>query len=262
MKLIKLTSQTPGTRHTINITKNLLAKKNNLIKQLIFRFHNFKGRSSQTGHITVWHRGGGCKKLFRYIKFDNLTTKSLILMINYDPYRNAFISLGFDFIIKKFFFFLTTQTTFPGSLVLCQNNFSELHFGNRTLLKNLPVGVLIHNISTLNSKIAKYSRSAGTFSQILQKKNNSVIIRVSSGKTLTLDNNLFASFGRVSNLKHNLIVSGKAGKSRHKGIRPTVRGVAMNPVDHPHGGRTKGGRPSVSPWGILTKGKPTVKKYE
>ena len=101
MKLIKLNPQTPGTRHQIKLSKNLLSKNNNLIKQLAYNFHNCVGRSPSTGHITIWHRGGGCKKLFRSIKCNNLNTKSIIIMINYDPYRNAFISLGFDFIIKN-----------------------------------------------------------------------------------------------------------------------------------------------------------------
>jgi large subunit ribosomal protein L2 len=111
----------------------------------------------------------------------------------------------------------------------------------------MPVGVLVHNLTISAFSNSKYSRAAGTFSQIIQKKEKNIFLKISSGKIIMLNEQNCATFGRVSNLKHNLIVTGKAGRNRNLGIRPTVRGVAMNPVDHPHGGRTKGGRPSVSP---------------
>lgn len=264
MKLIKLNPKTPGTRHQLNLTKNLLAKNNSILKNLNYKIQTYGGRSTLTGHITVRHRGGGCKKKFRKIKFNNFDTIAVVLMIHYDPYRNSFISLNFDIILKKFFFSSAVQTTFPGSIILCNKKNSELYFGNRSLLINFPIGILVHNVSASigDKSIAKFSRSAGTYCQIVQKKEKKVKIRVPSGKFISIDTNLFATFGRVSNIKSNLTISGKAGRNRLKGVRPHVRGVAMNPVDHPHGGRTKGGRPSVTPWGKLTKGKKTGKKNE
>lgn len=264
MKLIHLNPKTPGTRHQLNLSKNLLAKKNNIYKNLKYKIQTYAGRSSQTGNITVRRRGGGCKKKFRKIKFNNFNTLALVLMINYDPYRNSFISLNFDVLLKTFFFSNAVQTTFPGTILICNKKSSELYFGSRSLLSNFPIGILVHNVS-LNiggTSEAQISRSAGTYCQIVQKKEKKTKIRVPSGKFISIDTNLFATFGRVSNIKSNLTVSGKAGRNRLKGIRPHVRGVAMNPIDHPHGGRTKGGRPSVTPWGKLTKGKKTGKKNE
>jgi len=262
MKLIKLRPKTPGTRHQIKLSKNLLSKSNYLYKNLINKLFKSSGRSSQTGHITTWHRGKGCKKRFRIINFSNNISKAINITTVYDPFRNSFITLSFDFLSKKFYYFLASHTSFPGTITYCHPQNSELFFGNRSLLVNFYAGNLLYNLSISLENIAKYSRSAGTFSQLLQKSKFQTQVRLPSGKILNLNSNLYASLGRVSNLKYNLTVLGKAGKNRLKGFRSIVRGVAMNPVDHPHGGRTKGGRPSVTPWGILTKGKPTVKKYE
>lgn len=249
MKLLKLNYQTSGTRHQLNLSKNLLAKNNNIVKILNFKLSERAGRSTITGHITVRHKGGGCKKKFRKVKFNNFDTKSFILMINYDPYRNSFLALNFDFISKFFFYTSAVQCLLPGAVTICGSQNSELNFGNRSQLFNYPIGVLINNVSTnfFSNKLSVYGRSAGTFCQIIQKYKNKTQIRVPSGKFITLSNNLFATLGRVSNFKYNLTVTGKAGRNRLRGIRPCVRGIAMNPVDHPHGGRTNGGRPSVSP---------------
>lgn len=264
MKLQNLNSRTPGTRHQLNLSKNLLSKKNTILKHLNFKVLEHSGRSSLTGHITTRHKGGGCKKKFRKIKFNNFNTKSIILMTSYDPFRNSFISLNFDFLSKVFFYSLAIQTTFPGTIIVCNKKNSELYFGYRSELNNFPIGVLVNNVSYsfLGNKLGVFGRSAGTFCQIVQKVQNNIQIRLPSGKFVIIKQNLFATFGRVSNSKFNLTVIGKAGRNRLKGIRPSVRGIAMNSVDHPHGGRTNGGRPSVSPWGKLTKGKPTVKKNE
>lgn len=263
MKLIKLNPKTPGTRHQLNLTKNLLSKNNNIFKNLIYKIKAYAGRSSQSGHITIRHRGGGCKKKFIKIKFNNFNAVSIVLMISYDPYRNSFISLHFDLLVKCFFFSTAVQTTFPGTLITCKKKNSILYFGNRSLLSNFPIGTLVHNLSlSINHQsVAKLSRAAGTYCQIVQKTKN-FKIRLPSGNFISIATNVFATFGIVSNMKCNLTVSGKAGRNRYRGIRPSVRGIAMNPVDHPHGGRTNGGRHPVTPWGKLTKGKKTVKKNE
>lgn len=263
MQLLKLNPTTPGIRHKIKLSKNLLSKKGSIYKKLNLNNHRFQGRSPQTGHITSWHRGGGCKKLFRHINFFNFATKAIFITTLYDPYRSSFISLSFDFVNKYFYYFLASQSVFPGSIFLCNSKKIELFFGNRTLLLNFFVGNFLYNLSLNLKSKAKYCRSAGTFCQIIQQNILVTKIRIPSGKVITLNSNLYATLGRVSNIKHNLIVKGNAGSNRLRGFRPIVRGIAMNPVDHPHGGRTNGGQPSATPWGLLTKGKPTVKKkYE
>jgi len=134
-----------------------------------------------------------------------------------------------------------------------------LRLGFRTLLKNIPTGTIINCLSLQKDKKVKYIRSAGTFGQIIQKNILSCHIKLPSNQIIIVSANSYATIGVISNLKNNLVVLGKAGRNRLMGHRPSVRGIAMNPVDHPHGGRTNGGRPSVTPWGIPTKGKPTVK---
>lgn len=263
MQLLKLNPTTPGVRHKIKLSKNLLSKKGSIYKKLNLNNHRYQGRSAQTGHITSWHRGGGCKKLFRSINFFNFVTKSIFITTLYDPYRSSFISLSFDFVNKRFYYFLASQCAFPGSIFLCNPKKIDLFFGNRTLLLNFFVGNFLYNLSLNLKSKAKYCRAAGTFCQIIQQNIFVTKIRIPSGKVINLDSNIYATLGRVSNIKHNLIVKGNAGSNRLRGFRPIVRGIAMNPVDHPHGGRTNGGQPSATPWGLLTKGKPTVKKkYE
>lgn len=260
MQLIKKKSNTNGTRHQLNLQKNLLSKNNKLIKSLNKGFKINCGRSSITGHITVRHKGRGCKKNYRYINFFNSNYYSIILAIFYDPNRSAFINLNYNFENELFFNTIATNNVLPGSITFCTNSFKELKLGCRTLLKNLPTGSLIHSISTSYFSKTKYIRSAGTFCQIIQKDLNFCKLKFPSGKIFKLSSTGYATIGVISNLKNNLIILGKAGRNRLKGSRPSVRGIAMNPVDHPHGGRSNGGKPCVTPWGIPTKGKPTVKK--
>ena len=131
------------------------------------------------------------------------------------------------------------------------------------MINNIPTGSLVHSLtSSQNTHKTCFARAAGTFCQIIQKGVSTNKVRLPSGLICTVPKDAYATLGVVSNAQHNSIYLGKAGRNRLKGIRPCVRGIAMNPVDHPHGGRTNGGRPSVTPWGIPTKGKPTVKnKY-
>ena len=130
--------------------------------------------------------------------------------------------------------------------------------GSKSTLNNIYTGAIINSVFSKNKSI--YAKSAGTYCQVVQKYKNFVKLRLPSGKIIEASLNSIATLGSVSNKNHFLCILGKAGKNRHKSKRPVVRGVAMNPVDHPHGGRTNGGRPSVSPWGKLTKGVPTKKK--
>ena len=260
MSLVKLNSTSNGVRHQIKFKKNLLCKNNRLIKNLLIGTKKWAGRNTTTGRITVRHQGSGCKKLYRLIAFNNNHFFALIIGTVYDPNRNIFISLNFNLITQKFFHTSAIVNLSPGSLILCKESVTEFRLGYRLKLKSIPVGSLIHNISiNYNFKI-KYIKSAGTYGQLIQKNKFSCKIKLPSGQILTLLPVSYATIGILSNIDHNKIIVGKAGINRLKGIRPSVRGIAMNPVDHPHGGRTNGGCPSMTPWGKPTRGKPTKKK--
>jgi len=261
MRLNKLNPISNGSRHTILIKKNLLSKNNRIIKSLSKGYKNVSGRSSLTGRITVRHKGGGCKKLYRTIAKDNKKSISIVISVFYDPNRNAFVSLNFDLLNKYFFNTYNTNLVYPGYLIVSDKNILDLKLGYRTALYNIPTGSLISNLSIDNLKYSSYIKSAGTFGQIIEKNLVFCKIKLPSNKIIKVSSCSFATIGSVSNPKHNLIIKGKAGRSRFLGVRPSVRGIAMNPVDHPHGGRTNGGCPSVTPWGKPTRGKPTVKKY-
>ena len=258
MQIFKSKPYTNGVRQYINIKKNLLSKKNTLLKKNIFGFTKFNGRSSLTGRITVRHIGGGCKKRFRKIAFLNEDSLSIVLSIMYDPIRSAFISLNFDLRKKEFFHNIATNGVGAGIIQRSGACDVDLKLGNRTMLKNIPTGSIMHSLS-LNGT-TKVARSAGLFFQIIQKTSTLCKVRFPSGLIREVPNTSFGTLGSVSNSQHNLISIGKAGRNRWLGVRPSVRGIAMNPVDHPHGGRTNGGMSPVTPWGIPTKGKPTVSK--
>jgi large subunit ribosomal protein L2 len=259
MRLIKLKPNTPGTRHTIKIDKSLLLKNNFLFKNLKQSKHRFVGRSSTTGRITVRHKGSGHKKLYRALDFFNEEKTGLAIAVSYDPNRSSFISLNFDLNKKSFYTIVAPDYVFSGFISSCSKQFTALKFGYRTTVQNIPTGSIISNISLDFNLNSKYARAAGTSCQIIQKTINFSKIRLPSGKVVEISNGSFATLGVNSNAQHNLTCIGKAGKNRLKGIRPSVRGIAMNPVDHPHGGRTNSGFVYVTPWGIPTKGFKTRK---
>lgn len=227
-----------------------------------------KAGRSRTGKICVRRRQGRISSLYRKINFNLSFTKHnnyKLVRIEYDPNRSAFIGLVYNFKDSSFDYILL-----PKGLTLHETilNSFERSFkkkpGFRTFLYNFPLGSIIHNISLSLTGNGIFARSCGSFAKILQKniKNNYVRIRLSSGEERLVHQNCKATLGIVSDKKKK-IKKKKAGWSRLMGKRPSVRGVAMNPVDHPHGGgegRTSGGRCSVSPWGKLTIGKKTVFK--
>lgn len=260
MKLTKVVAVTNGTRHQIILPKFILSKTNRLNKNLLIGQKTYAGRSSQTGRITVRHQGSGCKKLYRLITFSNNSFFGLILAVCYDPVRNTFINYNYNLQTKQTFFTLSISGLYPGALIGCNSLHVDYKLGYRLPLAYLPIGTLVNSISSSSYTTAQYIRSAGTYGQILQIADKTCQIRLPSGKIYTFLKSAYATIGCISNSLYQKQVLGKAGRNRHKGIRPSVRGIAMNPVDHPHGGRTNGGRPSVTPWGLPTKGKPTVKK--
>lgn len=254
----KMKKTSSGVRHQLNIKKYLLSKNSSLSKSLSVGKKVHSGRSSLFGNITVYHKGGGKKKLFRNLNTIKDIKLGLLLCVNYDPTRNSFTSLYYDFFYKKFHSCLFTKSTYPGSLLSSYQCVPELHLGSCLQVKNVPTGSIIHSLHSFST--SKYIKSAGTYGVLIEKNLENCKVRLPSGLVKQFSVEIFCVLGSIYNNFSNSVVIGKAGRSRHKGKRPTVRGVAMNPVDHPHGGRTKGGRPSVTPWGLPTKGKPTRKK--
>lgn len=243
-----------GIRHQARLEKKLLSKNSRIIRSIISTKKKHNGRSSLNGRITVWHKGGGVKSLYRKIDYSKQNSNSIVIANCHDPYRTAFTNIGFELNTKKFFFNIAINTIFSGSLIKNSETLNEFRLGYRTKITNIPTGSAINNICINNSKKIQYIKSAGTYGQIVQTGLKKVKIRLPSKKIIEVPTNSYATIGVISNAKHNLIKIGKAGINRYMGIRPTVRGIAMNPVDHPHGGRTNGGRPSVTPWGLPTKG--------
>ena len=251
MEIKKKKSVSNSSRHSVHISKFLLSKFSNLIKKRSVFRKNRAGRSKQTGRITMRHRGGGLKKLYKLLIPGKKQYIAVVITTQYDPYRTSFINTCFDLQQLKFFYILSTNHMRPGFLDVSQNKLFELKLGYRTQLKNIPAGSFVHNISVHKNK--NLAKSAGCTSKLLENNLNITKINLPSNKIIITNKTNYATIGATSNLNHSLVVLGKAGKNRIRGIRPYVRGIAMNPVDHPHGGRTNGGRVSVSPWGFISK---------
>jgi len=259
MKIQKIKPITNGSRHRIKLSKYLLAKCVISDKTLKKSIKQSQGRNN-SGRITSWHRGGRNKLGYKNILDSNNFYKTICLNLNYDPFRSSFVSNTFDIVKKIFQYQLSTTTNYPGSYSMKASSLNEIRCNYRTKLENIPGGSLINNISINENRESQYIKSSGSFGHLLQKNKDKAIIRLPSKKLMSVSLSSYATIGIVSNEKNNLIVLGKAGLNRHKGRRPIVRGIAMNPVDHPHGGRTNGGRPSVTPWGLPTKCKFYLKK--
>lgn len=257
MKLLYLKPNSPGTRHRIKVDKSGLSKNITVIKSLVFGFKKFFGRSSVTGNITSWHKGGGQKTLYRRINYYSQNMLSIRLFNFYNPNKNSFISLTFDFLRKTFFFQTLLKSGVIGALTICTTKKLKYSLNYRNLLKNLPLGSLICELSLSNKKISQYSRSAGTFCLLVNIVKDIAKVKLPSSQVIFINVDCFATVGIISNIFFKKQNFGKAGILRNKNKRPITRGIAMNPVDHPHGGRTNGGRFCVTPWGKLTKGPKT-----
>lgn len=260
MLLKKFKPISNSTRHKVRICKNSLLKSNKLIKTLSLSNKKENGRCKVTGSITVRHKGGGCKKLTKKLVGVNQSLQTITLGTAYDPNRSSFISLKFNLKQKKFIFDIALENEYPGTLLEANEDTSDLKLGFRTSLEKIPTGSIVSLIGENKLMQAKYIKSAGNYGQIVNKTGEYTSIKLPSGKIKKFKNTENASIGSVSNPKHFLQVLGKAGTSRKLNKRPTVRGIAMNPVDHPHGGRSNGGIPSVTPWGLPTKGKFKLKR--
>ena len=218
-----------------------------------------KGGRNHLGQITAFHRGGGHKKLYRTIDFERSEPVGIVQGHEYDPHRNAFIARVYNYVSKTHFYILSPKNLFVGSLVN-SGELAEIKVGHCLPLRRIPVGALIHNVSVSPKKKGQIARAAGVYAQVIQKTKTYARVRLCSGEQRLIPLEASATLGIVSNENQKLVTLGKAGRSRWKGLRSHVRGVAMNPVDHPHGGgegKTSGGRPSVTPWGKPTKGPKT-----
>lgn len=258
----KIKPKTPGLRHQLSIQKNLLSRQNRLIKPLCYKIQAFAGRSKTTGQISIWNRSSGCKKLYRQLNFYCNNLVGIVLFTTYDPYRHTFITLNFNLLTYTFFYTLAINQLRVGSILKASNTkIYDIALGYRGRIMNMPPGTLLHAVELYPaSKYATYAKAAGTFCQLLQKTVLTSKIRIPSGQIITINSNCWATIGIVDNLIQKFTILGKAGKNQLLGFRPSVRGCAMNPVDHPHGGRTKNGFIPMTPWGKLTKNVKTSNK--
>jgi len=215
------------------------------------------------GRITMRRRGGGAKKLYRKIDFkrDKRGVEAKVVTIEYDPNRSARIAL-LNYMDGEKRYILAPDGLKVGDSIIAGDNVKAT-LGNAKPIGKMPLGTMVHNIEMYPGRGGQMARSAGTFVQLVGKEGKKCIIKLPSGETRNINARCYATVGQVGNQDHFNISLGKAGRSRWLGRRPKVRGVAMNPVDHPHGGgegRSSGGRHPVSPWGVPTKGYKTRKK--
>lgn len=260
MGIKKLKPTSPARRYQTYLTNDELSDVRPL-KALTLARKKISGRNN-IGHITVRHRGGGHKKLFRVIDFkrDKSGIVAKVATIEYDPNRSARIAL-LHYVDGEKRYILAPQGLKIGQQVISGPE-SDIIVGNALPLKNIPLGTTIHNIELRPGKGGQMARTAGTSAMLVAKDDKMAQLRLPSGEVRKVSILCQATVGQVGNIENENISFGKAGRSRWIGRRPTVRGVAMNPVDHPHGGgegKTSGGRHPVTPWGQPTRGYKTRK---
>lgn len=262
MAIKKYKPTSPAKRHMTVISFDILTKKKPE-KSLLVSLKNKAGRNND-GRITVRHQGGGAKKKYRIIDFkrnkDGVPAK--VAAIEYDPNRSAFIAL-LHYVDGEKRYILYPHGLKVGDTVVSGEG-ADIKVGNCLMMKDIPLGTVIHNIELYPGRGGQLVRSAGNSAQLMAKDGSYVQVRLPSGEVRLIRQECKATIGQVGNLDHENVTIGKAGKSRHMRKRPTVRGSAMNPVDHPHGGgegRAPIGMPSpVTPWGKPTLGYKTRKK--
>lgn len=253
IKSYKPTSK--SRRHMTNVSYKTLLSGHAPEKSLVFGRKRAQGRNN-AGRITVRHKGGGAKRLFRMVdfKYDKIDIPYKITSVEYDPNRTGFIGLAVYRDGEKRYVLLPKNVKVGDNLVTSKT--AEIKQGNRLPLKEIPVGAFLYNVEIKPNGGAKMGRSAGNFVQLIAKDAGSVDLKLPSTEVRKVKDTCWASIGEVGNEEKRLENYGKAGRSRWKGIRPTVRGTAMNPVDHPHGGgegrQGRGRRRAISMWGKPT----------
>ncbi len=229
------------------------------LKMKTYNIRSSVGRNNK-GHITSWHRGGGHKRLFREIDLRRENTCGIVIKMEYDPNRTAKIARVYNPDTCQIGYILASSALTQGSVIRSRSESSE--DGHSQKLRYIATGSLVHNISLKAGQPGKLLRAGGSFGILIKKTDKSAQVQLKSGRIRRFPIDVIASIGAASSSKKNKKLT-KAGQNRWLGKRPSVRGVAMNPIDHPHGGgegKTSGGRPSVTPWGKPTRGKPTSNK--
>ncbi|WDD98754.1 50S ribosomal protein L2 [Thalassomonas actiniarum] len=260
MAIVKCKPTSPGRRHVVKVVNSELHKGKPYAPLLDTKSKS--GGRNNTGRITVRHVGGGHKQHYRLIDFkrtkDGIPAK--VERLEYDPNRSANIALVL-YADGERRYILAPKGLKAGDSIQSGVD-APIKPGNTMPLRNTPLGSVVHAIELKPGKGAQIARAAGTYAQLVAKDGAYVTLRLRSGEMRKVEADCRATLGEIGNAEHMLRSLGKAGASRWRGVRPTVRGVAMNPVDHPHGGgegKTSGGRHPVSPWGVPTKGYKTRK---
>jgi large subunit ribosomal protein L2 len=255
MAIVKCKPTSPGRRHVVKVVNTELHKGKPYAPLLDTKSKS--GGRNNTGRITVRHVGGGHKQHYRMIDFkrnkDGIPAK--VERLEYDPNRSANIALVL-YADGERRYILAPKGLSAGDTIQSGID-APIKPGNTMPLRNTPLGSVVHAIELKPGKGAQIARAAGTYAQLVAKDGAYVTLRLRSGEMRKIESDCRATLGEIGNSEHMLRSLGKAGASRWRGVRPTVRGVAMNPVDHPHGGgegKTSGGRHPVSPWGVPTKG--------
>lgn len=256
MGVKKLTPTSPARRYQTYLTRDELTKDAQPEKSLLEAKKRISGRNVH-GRITVRRRGGGHKRYYRIVDFkrDKTGVPGRVAQIEYDPNRSAHIAL-INYLDGEKRYIIAPTGLEVGKMIMSGSE-ADILPGNSLPLRNIPLGTQIHNIELRPGKGGQMARSAGAFAQLVAKEDEHAQLRMPSGEIRRVPLVCMATIGQVGNIEHENISLGKAGRSRWKGIRPHVRGVAMNPVDHPHGGgegKTSGGRHPVTPWGQPTRG--------
>ena len=255
MAIVKCKPTSPGRRHLVKVVNKELHKGRPYAPLLDTKSKS--GGRNNNGRITVRHIGGGHKQHYRMVDFkrnkDGIPAK--VERLEYDPNRSANIALVL-YADGERRYILAPKGLSAGDVVQSGVD-APIKPGNTMPLRNTPLGSVVHAIELKPGKGAQIARAAGTYAQLVAKDGAYVTLRLRSGEMRKIESDCRATLGEIGNSEHMLRSLGKAGASRWRGVRPTVRGVAMNPVDHPHGGgegKTSGGRHPVSPWGVPTKG--------
>jgi large subunit ribosomal protein L2 len=255
MAIRKYNPTSPGTRfQTVAVFDEITTQEPH--KPLVEPLHSTGGRNN-AGHLTSWWRGGGHKRMYRIIDFkrDKRDIPAKVSTIEYDPNRSARIAL-LTYADGEKRYILQPNGLKVGDTIVAGQTVDILP-GNSLPLKNIPLGTLLHNVELRPGRGGQIARSAGSSVQLVAKEGDYASVKMPSGEIRKIRMECFATIGQVGNIDHENVSIGKAGRSRWMGQRPHVRGVAMNPVDHPLGGgegKTSGGRHPVSPWGLPTKG--------
>ena len=258
MALKSYNPRTPSQRQLVRVDRSEL-HKGKPVKNLTEGLTKSGGRNN-TGRITSWHRGGGHKRRYRLVDFKRRQTGvAVVERLEYDPNRTAFIALIKYEGSGELSYILAPQRLAVGDKIESGKD-ADIKPGSALPLGSIPVGTIVHNVELQPGRGGQIARSAGSYVQIVGRDSGYAQVRLNSGEVRLVRQECMATIGAVSNPDHSNQNMGKAGRMRWKGRRPHVRGVVMNPVDHPHGGgegRTSGGRHPVTPWGKPTKGKRT-----